>query len=102
MLQQPAPWLPAPAHLELPDDQVHVWRARLDLLDSQSEEFRDSLSVDEQQRAARFHFEKDRRHFIAARGFLRRILGQYLRANPAELRFTYNQFGKPALLDAPH
>ncbi len=56
------------------------------------------LSDDEWSRANRFHFEEDRNAYIAARGVLRIILGQYLNAEPTQLRFTYNQYGKPFLL----
>jgi 4'-phosphopantetheinyl transferase len=56
-----------------------------------------TLAEDERQRAARFHFARDRDRFIAARGFLRDVLGRYLRVAPAELRFVYSPYGKPAL-----
>lgn len=56
------------------------------------------LSPDEQDRAAAFHFQKDREHFIVARGGLRSILGRYLHLDPAQLRFTYNEFGKPDVI----
>jgi len=60
------------------------------------------LSPDEQARANRFHFDKDRRHFIVARACLRKLLGQYLGIKPAELRFAYGDYGKPHLaLDQP-
>ena len=88
-------WLPAPAGLELPQDEVHVWRAGLDLSAERLEQLHQLLSADEQQRVARFYFEKDRRHYAAARGFLRTILARYLRLEPAHLRFSYNTFGKP-------
>ncbi len=55
------------------------------------------LVPEEQEKARRFHFEKDRNHYTAARGFLRTILGRYLNLDPAKLRFSYNAFGKPGL-----
>jgi 4'-phosphopantetheinyl transferase len=58
------------------------------------------LSTDECQRAARFHFERHRRRFIACRGQVRRILGNYLDTSAAQVRFQYGRMGKPAL-DAP-
>jgi 4'-phosphopantetheinyl transferase len=58
---------------------------------------RGTLAEDERVRAARFHFEKDRCRFVAARGALRAILGRYLRVPPARLRFRYGPHGKPAL-----
>jgi 4'-phosphopantetheinyl transferase len=52
-------------------------------------------------RATRFYFEKDRRHFIVARGVLRAILGRYLDLAPECLSFCYSSYGKPALSGEP-
>src|ERR1043166_1017688 len=90
-------WVPPPDDLKLPDEEVHVWRAGLDLPPAQLERLHRVLSPDEQEKAAWFHFEKDRQHFTAARGFLRMILGRYLGSDPGELRFSYNSYGKPSL-----
>jgi 4'-phosphopantetheinyl transferase len=59
------------------------------------------LSTDECERAARFRFKKDRERFIVARAVLRIILSHYLKLEPAQLRFTYNHYGKPALVGTP-
>jgi 4'-phosphopantetheinyl transferase len=56
-----------------------------------------TLSSDEIERAERFRFERDRDHYIAARGALRAILGRYLNLDPASLAFTYGAQGKPSL-----
>jgi 4'-phosphopantetheinyl transferase len=56
------------------------------------------VSPDERDRAAASHFQKDREHFIVARGALRSILGRYLHGDPAQLRFTYNEYGKPDVM----
>lgn len=58
---------------------------------------RHTLTADECQRAERYIFEKDRTHFVVARGLLRVLLGRYLRQDPQHLRFTYGPHGKPAL-----
>ncbi len=42
-------------------------------------------------------FERDRYHFVAARGFLRKILAGYLQRSPEELQFSLGPSGKPAL-----
>lgn len=55
------------------------------------------LAVDERARAGRFHFERDRRRFIAARGQLRTILGRYVGVDPRALVFSYGLRGKPFL-----
>ena len=78
-------------------DEVHVWRATLDQTPSQIQSFRHNLAADEQTRAEQFHFERDRGHFIVARGVLRALLGGYLKRTPERLSFCYNAHGKPAL-----
>ncbi|MGK7902811.1 MAG: 4'-phosphopantetheinyl transferase superfamily protein [Hormoscilla sp.] len=97
----PTPWQPAPASLQISSDVVHVWRANLNLHQQQIQQLLPTLSEDEQQRAARFYFQRDRLHFIAARGILRTILGNYLTIAPSQLIFSYSPRGKPAL-DARH
>jgi 4'-phosphopantetheinyl transferase len=93
-------WRSSPAELRLSSAKVHVWRAYLDLDASCVEHLQHSLAVDELQRAARFHFPRDRRRYTVARGVLRNILGRYLGRPPSELRFRYSAYGKPALADA--
>jgi 4'-phosphopantetheinyl transferase len=83
--------------LTLHSGEVHVWRAVLDLPESQVHSLRSTLTADERQRAERYIFEKDRTHFVVARGLLRVLLGGYLRQDPSCLRFAYGPYGKPAL-----
>ena len=90
-------WSPAPKDLILADNEVHVWRAQLELPSSQVQRLRGILTEDELDRANRFSFEIDRQRFIAARGILRSILSRYITIEPSHLRFNYNQYGKPLL-----
>lgn len=93
-------WQPAPPlvrSLVLPYKQVDVWRTTLDLPWVQVEGLARLLSDDEQERARKLRFERDRKHFIVARGILRRLLGCYVADRPKELQFTYGLQGKPAL-----
>ena len=90
-------WYPPPEPLTLGNNEVHVWRASLDLPASQVQRLRYTLSAEELRRAAGYHFQKDRKHFIVARGVLRDILGRYLKIEPSQLRFCYNSYGKPGL-----
>jgi 4'-phosphopantetheinyl transferase len=92
-----SPWRAPPETLVLGADEVHVWRATLDRPPSQIQEFLDNLATDEQARAERFYFERDREHFIVARGVLRAILGGYLNRPPESLSFCCSSHGKPAL-----
>jgi 4'-phosphopantetheinyl transferase len=80
---------------------VHVWRASLQASPSRLAALHAILADDERQRAARFHADRDRHHYIVARGVLRTLLGHYVQRPPQVLRFSYNAYGKPALED-PH
>jgi 4'-phosphopantetheinyl transferase len=87
-------WSPSAVPLGLAAGEVHVFAADLD---DPSRATPPWLSADEKSRAARFHFERDRRRFAAARGILRALLGRYLGADPSALVFAYGHHGKPAL-----
>jgi 4'-phosphopantetheinyl transferase len=58
------------------------------------------LTTEELARATRFKFDIDRCRYIAGRGFLRTVLGNYLDAAPAKLELGYGPYGKPYMLDA--
>lgn len=90
-------WPPPPADLRLGAGEVHVWRASLERDGAEAERLWATLTDDERERARRFHFERDRRRFVIARGALRELLGRYLATPPALIRFAYNEFGKPVL-----
>lgn len=89
-----------PAKAGTTNNEVHVWRLDLDLPSPVLHQLRDTLDPAEISRADRFHFEKHRSQFIAARGLLRTILGNYLNLEPRMLRFGYGGQGKPFLPDA--
>lgn len=76
---------------------VHVWRAALDQPPPVINALWDTLAGDERERAERFHFRRDREHYIVARGVLRNIIGRYSGMRPGALRFCYGSHGKPAL-----
>jgi len=90
-------WSEPPASLTLATGEVHVWRLALDQPDGVVAEFRATLEAGELERAGRFHFEKHRRHFVVGRGGLRYVLARYLDLKPEEFRFSYGEYGKPAL-----
>lgn len=77
---------------------AHVWTAHLDTLtDAQLAVLSAPLDADEAARTRRFYFERDRRHFAAARGLLRLLLARYLGTPPASVRFDYGPRGKPGV-----
>jgi 4'-phosphopantetheinyl transferase len=88
-------WIAGPLAPAISDREVHVWK--VDLRGNASETMLSLLSDDEQIRAARFHFGKDRECYRIAHGSLRLILGRYLNLPPAELHFGQTEFGKPFL-----
>ena len=90
-------WTEPPASPSLETGTVHVWRIALDQENERLERFRRTLEAGELDRAGRFHFDKHRRHFIVARGFLRSVVARYLGSQPETLRFEYGAYGKPAL-----
>jgi len=96
-MDNPYVWQHPPAHVELAEDEIHVWRASLGLNKEILDRCASVLSQDEQLRASRFLFPEGRDHFVAARGILRELLGKYAASSPALLQFEYGQHGKPAL-----
>lgn len=88
----------APTRFALPL-QVELWWVALD--DFPSESYLPLLAPDEIARAARFHFDRDRHHYIVGRGVLRTLLGQYLEQPPAHIAIGYSPHHKPMLASGP-
>lgn len=83
----------------LATNAVHLWHVELDLEPAHLHRLELILSADEQARAARFRFARDRNRFVAGRGLLRELLALYLNTAPPSLRFEYTAYGKPCLAD---
>jgi 4'-phosphopantetheinyl transferase len=96
-MSQPSIWLPPPESLSLEPGEVHMWRIELEQPAIVLEKFWSTLEADELERASRFHFDKHRNSFVVARGFLRDVLSRYLESKPETLRFSYGDYGKPAI-----
>jgi 4'-phosphopantetheinyl transferase len=94
-------WSSPPDALTLPPDQVHLWKVPLDQPERALRSLKHTLASDERLRAERFHFDRDRRRFIAAHGQLRMILGRYTGIDPHELEFSYGLNGKPFFASPP-
>ena len=95
-------WNMSPAHVQLDLNEVHVWKSSLEVSYNVVNHLKDVLSADECDRAKRFHFEKDCRHWIVGHGILRLLLGRYLNVEANELQFVTNDYGKPSLIQPPH
>ncbi|HEX8633286.1 MAG TPA: 4'-phosphopantetheinyl transferase superfamily protein [Pyrinomonadaceae bacterium] len=94
-------WVAPPPDTLLADGEVHLWRASLAQTPDALRRLHSTLAPDEAARAARYHFPRDRDHYIAARGLLRHLLGRYLAQPPHTLQFAYGAYGKPSLDGAP-
>ena len=81
------------------EGEIHIWEFCSQVPAFHWEEFAHVLSPDEGERAARFHFERDRQRFVVTRARTRMILGAYLQSDPRELRFKYSAREKPSLAD---
>jgi 4'-phosphopantetheinyl transferase len=88
-------WLPAAAGLPLDSNEVHIWRASLDVDSTVRDRLCAVLSAAEQERAARFAFARDRDRYAVARAILRQLLGGYLRERPQDVVFETLPDGKP-------
>ncbi|MBI4659884.1 MAG: 4'-phosphopantetheinyl transferase superfamily protein [Verrucomicrobia bacterium] len=88
---------PLSAGLKLDESDIHIWYAQLDLAPECVVALTSRLPEDEQNRAHRFSFDRDRVRFVVCRQLLRVLLGRYLGVPAAELRFRFSGKGKPYL-----
>ena len=93
----PLSWLSPPTNLTLSNNDVHVWRARLNQSAWRVQQLQEMLSNDERLKAERFHFDRDRRRFLVRRGILRTIIAYYMDEEPNRLQFHSGRRGKPYL-----
>lgn len=93
--------MPARAATGLGPDELHIWRVAVRQPEERLERWRRLLTPPEQAKLARFHFPDDARRELVSRGALRELLGGYLGADGATLRFGTEAKGKPFLADMP-
>ena len=81
------------------ENEVHVWLSRPeDVTDSdQLQEYQSLLSSDEQERYRRFHFDRDRHHYLVAHALLRKALSAYVDVDPSAWQFSQNKHGRPEI-----
>ena len=84
-------------NLILTADAIHLWLMDLDQPPRPLSELAATLTSDERLRAAQFRFPEHQARFIAGRGWLRHLLGEYLQRPAAALRFSQSEHGKPQL-----
>ena len=88
-----------PGLLQQLKQEVHVWLTRPeDVTDpDQLQEYHLLLSPDEQERYRRFHFNRDRHHYLVAHVLLRKALSAYVDVDPSAWQFSQNQHGRPEI-----
>jgi 4'-phosphopantetheinyl transferase len=93
-MNTPNTWSCPPAALDLRNDNVHLWRAFLDVV-PETLRPEEKLSLGDLALASHFVFARDRDRFVAGRMILREILGKYLGRPSAEITFIYGPQRKP-------
>ncbi len=83
---------------EITPEEVHLWTARGEGFAEQIPALTEVLAAHERERAGRYVAAADRSRFIIGRALLRLILSRYLAADPAQIQFTENEYGRPGLL----
>jgi 4'-phosphopantetheinyl transferase len=77
--------------------QAHVWFCDLSRFEPGRAVLAALLSAEEQARAVRFAFERDRQRFMLSHGLLRLVLARYVGEAAAQLQFETGAHGKPAV-----
>jgi 4'-phosphopantetheinyl transferase len=78
-------------------DEVHLWRADLDVTAEALARLGSTLTRAEVDRAAHFRFDRDGARFVAARGQLRTLLARYLDIDAGDVALVEGPHGKPGL-----
>ena len=86
----------------LAENEVHVWRADLELGPAPLVRMASLLGSDERERAQRFRFSDDRKRFVASHGVVRLLLSGYLNRQAAEIRFERDTYDKPWIVQEGH
>jgi 4'-phosphopantetheinyl transferase len=94
-------WEIPAAPVALEGDRVHLWLIDTRRIRTQIDTCAAVLGTDESARARRFRMPDLSARFVLAHGAVRHILGMYVDADPRQLRFTHNAYGKPALQSHP-
>lgn len=83
--------------LTIERSEVHVWEIKLDCDPRTQTALRTMLSVDEQERSARFRFAELSRRWTVTRAAVRCVLAKYTGSEPQSLVFRAGAYAKPEL-----
>jgi 4'-phosphopantetheinyl transferase len=87
---------------EIGEGEVYLWFGSYNDMHVDFQRMHRLLSETERIRSEKYHFQNDRHRFILRRGMLRTMIGHYLSADPKEIRFGTNQYGKPFIENQDH
>lgn len=82
------------------DNEIHLWFKDLEQSEQECQRYKKILNIDELKRLEQFFFEKDKRRFIIARGYMKEVIGRYLEIESHDIVFTTSIYGKPQLIDS--
>ncbi len=79
--------------------EAHVWFAEPAAITGASKlaRYKSMLSPPEIERHSRFRFAADRHTYLVSHALVRRVLSQYADVDPAQWRFSSNQYGRPEI-----
>jgi 4'-phosphopantetheinyl transferase len=91
--------LDKPGLLQRLENEAHVWLTRPDVVTNpcKLQQYRAFLSRDESNRYRRFHFDRDRHHYLVSHALLRRVLSAYHDVDPSGWQFSRNEHGRPEI-----
>ena len=98
---EPVTWSAPPSNTDLRHNEVHLWKADLNQNSDIVRRMWCLLNEEEQHRAKRYAFERDRNHFTMARGILRQLLSRYLRSSAEDIEFSVAPKGKQTIRGNP-
>lgn len=93
-------WRSPPDEIAVKDQELHLWRFNLDCSEREVSNLKSLLAPEEIVRANRLLDLRKKNQFIVARAYLRQILGRYQKITPRQIKFQYNNYGKPALAES--
>ncbi|MDC0936770.1 4'-phosphopantetheinyl transferase superfamily protein [Pirellulales bacterium] len=92
-----AAWILTPEDWRPAMGDFHVWRASVERIAPLINTLRRHLVPEENARADRYFFDKDRYAFVVGRATLRAMIGHCLSQTPRDVKIVTNTMGKPRL-----
>lgn len=75
--------------------KIHIWSAHLDQPEYISQKYFSVLSLRERDQAEKYKIKELRDRYILSKGILRQLLADYLTCETQEIKFEFNDYGKP-------